>query len=80
MVPPIFWNDAYYIKDDFRYLMLEFSFYHLCTVYSSEAKEMFWRVIPVYDNEEECNEFTIYVKSNGFSRERFLKVRWKELL
>lgn len=73
MVPPIFWNDAYYIKDDFRYLMLEFSFYHLCTVYSSEAKEMFWRVIPVYDNEEECNEFTIYVKSNGFSRERFFE-------
>lgn len=73
MVPPKFWNDAYYIKDDFRYLMLEFSFRHLCTVYSSEAKEMFLRVIPVYNNEEEYNEYTAYVKSNGFSRERFFE-------
>ena len=73
MVPPKYWNDAYFIKDDFRYLMLEFSFYHLCTIYSSEAKEMFLRVIPVYDNEDEYNEFTIFVKSNGFSRERLFE-------
>ena len=70
IVPPEYWNDAYYINDDFRYLMLEFTFYHLCTVYSSEAKEMFSRVIPVYDNEEEYSEFNTFIKSNGFSRER----------
>ena len=79
MVPPELWNDAYYIKDDFRYLMLEFSFYHLCTVYSSEAKEMFWRVIPIYDNEEEYNVFTVYVKSNGFSRERFFENKMERI-
>ncbi len=79
MVPPEFWNDAYYIKDDFRYLILEFSFRHLCTVYSSEAKEMFLRVIPIYDNEEEYNGFTVYVKSNGFSRERFFENKMERI-
>lgn len=79
MVPPELWNDAYYIKDDFRYLILEFSFRHLCTVYSSEAKEMFLRVIPIYDNEEEYNGFTVYVKSNGFSRERFFENKMERI-
>lgn len=79
MVPPEFWNDAYYIKDDFRHLILEFSFRHLCTVYSSEAKEMFLRVIPIYDNEEEYNGFTVYVKSNGFSRERFFENKMERI-
>lgn len=73
MIPPEYWSDAYFIKDDFRYLMLEFSFYHLCTIYSSEAKEMFLRVIPVYDNEDEYNEFNVFVKRNGFSRERLFE-------
>lgn len=34
---------------------------------------MFLCIIPVYNNEEEYNEFTVYVKNNGFSRERLFE-------
>ena len=34
---------------------------------------MFSRVIPVYDNVEEYREFSTFIKSNGFSRERVLE-------
>lgn len=47
----------FYIQDSFRYLMFKFIFRHMCIGYSSEAREMFLRVIPVYKNNEEHNEF-----------------------
>lgn len=57
--------DPHYIEDSFRYLMFEFVFKHWCFNYSSEAREMFLRVIPVYKNDEEHEEFREYVKNNG---------------
>ncbi len=57
--------DPHYIEDSFRYLMFEFVFRHWCFNYSSEAREMFLRVIPVYKNDEEHEEFREYVKNNG---------------
>lgn len=57
--------DPHYIRDSFRYLMFEFVFKHWCFNYSTEAREMFLRVIPVYKNDEEHEEFREYVKNNG---------------
>ena len=66
VVPPEFSPiEPYYIEDSFRYLMFEFVFKHWCFNYSSEAREMFLRVIPVYKNDEEYEEFREYVKNNG---------------
>lgn len=73
IVPPEFWHDAYYIKNSFRFLTFEFLFYWLCGYHSVEAKEMFMRVIPVYDNEDEYKSFTEYIKNKGFSRERIFE-------
>lgn len=57
--------DPHYIEDSFRYLMFEFVFKHWCGNYSSEARKMFLRVIPIYKNDEEHEEFREYVKNNG---------------
>lgn len=57
--------DPHYIQDSFRYLMFEFVFKYLCFNYSTEAREMFLRVIPVYKNDEEHEEFREYVRNNG---------------
>lgn len=57
--------DQHYIEDSFRYLMFEFVFRHWGENYSAEAREMFLRVIPVYKNDEEHEEFREYVKNNG---------------
>lgn len=73
IIPPNYWDNAYYIKDSIHYLMFEFVFYHLCGNYSLEAKEMFMRVIPLYENEEEYKRFTNYIKTHGFSREGILE-------
>lgn len=66
LVPPEFVVDPYYINDSFRYLMLEFVFRHRCKNYSGEAREMLLRVIPVYKNEQERNEFESYIEQEGF--------------
>lgn len=66
LVPPEFVVDPYYISDSFRYLMFEFVFRHQCGNYSGEAREMFRRVIPVYKNERERDEFESYIKQKGF--------------
>lgn len=66
LVPPEFVVDPYYISDSFRYLMFEFVFRHRCRNYSGEAREMFRRVIPVYKNERERDEFESYIKQKGF--------------
>jgi len=67
VVPPEFSVvDLYYIEDSFRYMMFEFVFKHWCGNYSAEAREMFLRVIPVYRNDEEHEEFRYYVQSKGF--------------
>ena len=71
VVPPKFKSDSYYIKNSFQYLMFEFVFHHLCFGNSAEAKEMFMRVIPLYENEDEYNRFKCYISKEGFSRERF---------
>lgn len=73
IVPPEYWSDAYYISDTIQYLMFEFVFARICGNYSSEAKEMVKRVIPIYKTEEEYQEFMCFAKSNGFSRERILE-------
>lgn len=66
VVPPEFSVvEPYYIEDSFRYLMFEFVFKHWCGNYSLEARKMFLRVIPVYKNDEEHEEFREYVRSNG---------------
>ena len=66
VVPPEFSPvEQYYIEDSFQYLMFEFVFKHWCTNNSTEAREMFLRVIPVYKNDEEYEEFTEYVINNG---------------
>jgi hypothetical protein len=57
--------DPHYIEDSFRYLMFEFVFKHWCSNYSSEAREMFLRVIPKYKNEEEHERFRAYVENSG---------------
>lgn len=57
--------DPHYIEDSFRYLMFEFVFRHWGGNYSAEAREMFLRVIPVYKNDEEHEDFREYVKNNG---------------
>lgn len=57
--------DPHYIENSFRYLMFEFVFKHWSFNYSSEAREMFLRVIPVYKNETEHEEFREYVRNNG---------------
>lgn len=57
--------DPHYIQDSFRYLMFEFVFKYWCFGYSSEAREMFLRVIPVYKNDEEHEEFREYAQNNG---------------
>lgn len=66
LVPPEFVVDPYYINDSFRYLMFEFVFRHRCRNYSGEAREMFRRVIPVYKNEQERDEFENYIEQKGF--------------
>lgn len=66
VVPPEFSPvEPYYIHDSFRYLMFEFVFRHWCFNYSPEARKMFLRVIPVYKNDEEYEEFRKYVERNG---------------
>lgn len=57
--------DPHYIEDSFQYLMFEFVFRYWCFNYSTEAREMFLRVIPVYKNDEEHEEFREYTKNNG---------------
>ncbi len=57
--------DPHYILDSFQYLMFEFVFRHWCGNYSSEAREMFLRVIPVYRNDGEHTQFREHIKGNG---------------
>ena len=68
VVPPEFSVvDPYYVQNSFQHLMFEFVFYHLSFGNSDEAKEMFLRVIPVYENYEEYYEFIIYIQNRGFA-------------
>lgn len=67
VVPPRFCIEPYYIEDSFCYLMFQFVFAHLCKNYSKEAKMMLMRVIPVYKQEKECEEFKAYIENRGFS-------------
>ena len=67
IIPPEFFVNPYYIEDSFRYLIFEFVFTHWCGNYSGEAKIMLMRVIPLYKNDNEYNEFMNYIKSKGFS-------------
>ncbi len=66
LVSPEFVVDPCYIRDSFRYLMFEFVFWHRCRNYSGEAREMFQRVIPIYKNEQEREEFQNYIEKKGF--------------
>lgn len=68
VVPPEFSvADPCYVQNSFQHLMFEFIFYHLSFGNSDEAKEMFLRVIPVYENYEEYCEFKIYIQNRGFT-------------
>lgn len=58
--------DAYYIEDSFRYLIFQFVFINICGNYSKEAQEMIYRVVPVYYNQSEHDEFLEYVKARGY--------------
>ena len=67
VIPPEFpVNDAYYIEDSFRFLMFEFVFVHWCRNYSSEAKEMLKRVVPIYHTQDEHDRFREYIRNRGF--------------
>jgi hypothetical protein len=68
VIPPPFGLNPYYIKADFRYLMFEFVFAYCCGNYSSEAKTMILRVIPLYENDREYNEFMDYIKTKGYPK------------
>lgn len=59
--------DPHYIEDSFRYLLFEFMFIYYGGSYSIEAREMFLRVIPVYKNDVEHDEFMKYTQSKGYS-------------
>lgn len=58
--------DAYYIEDSFRYLIFQFVFAYICGNYAKEAQEMICRVVPVYYNQREHDEFLEYVKARGY--------------
>lgn len=62
--------DPHYIEDSFQYLMFEFVFRYWCFNYSTEAREMFLRVIPVYKSDEEHDEFMKYIQRKGFSKNK----------
>ncbi len=64
--------DAYYIEDSFRYLIFQFVFSHICRNYSKEAQEMIYRVVPVYYNQREHDEFLEYVKARGYGIHKIL--------
>ena len=53
IIPPAYWNDAYYIKNTMDFLLFKFVFNKMGENYSSEAQDMLLRVIPVYKSEEE---------------------------
>lgn len=73
VIPPEFPGvDAYYIEDDFRFLISEFVFAHWCGNYSHEAQAMLKRVIPVYHTENEHNLFMEFLRTKGFGRYRML--------
>lgn len=55
----------HFIQDSFQYLMFEFVFKYWGFGYSDEAREMFLRVIPVYKNQQEYEEFRGYTKDFG---------------
>lgn len=76
IVPPEFSVNPYYIQDSFRHLIFEFVFTHWCRNYSEEARMMFMRVIPLYKNDSEYNEFMSYIKDKGFS---YSKICGKEM-
>lgn len=67
--------EAYYIEDSFRFLMFEFVFAHWCGNYSSEAKEMFKRVIPIYCTQDEHDKFKEYIQNRGFGTYGMFKER-----
>jgi hypothetical protein len=73
VIPPEFpVNDAYYIEDSFRFLMFEFVFAHWCRNYSSEAKEMLKRVVPIYHTQDEHDRFREYIRNRGFETYKML--------
>lgn len=73
VVPPEFGRiDSHYIEDSFRYLLFEFVFAYLGGSYSSEAREMFLRVIPVYKNDEEHEKFMDCIRSKGFKTNKMI--------
>ena len=67
VIPPEFVSNSYYIKDSLRFHVFEFVFYYWCGNYSQEAKTMFLRVIPLYKNQNEYEEFNKYVQEKGFT-------------
>ena len=73
VIPPEFpVNDAFYIEDSFRFLMFEFVFAHWCRNYSSEAKEMLKRVVPIYHTQDEHDRFREYIRYRGFGTYKML--------
>lgn len=67
IIPPEFFVNPYYIEGSFRYLIFEFVFAHWCGNYSGEAKIMLMRVLPLYKNDSEYNEFMNHIEDKGFS-------------
>lgn len=73
IIPPKYWSNSYYIKDSFRYLIFEFVMAYICGNYSSEAKTMLLRVIPLYESDKEHEEFIKYIENKGFLFYKFCK-------
>ena len=74
IVPPEFSIiDPYYVQDSFRYLLFEFMFTYYGRSYSIEAREMFLRVIPIYQNDEEHDQFMEYIQSKGFRKSKMFE-------
>ncbi len=48
---------GYYVKGTLEHAMYEFVFEHMCGSYSNEAKMQIERIIPIYENYEEKEEF-----------------------
>lgn len=72
VVPPEYSSNAFYIRDSFRHLLYELMFALRGFNYSSEAKVMLERVIPIYDNYDEQQSFDKYISDKGFTHFDFI--------
>ncbi|HBI1968708.1 TPA: ATP-binding protein [Enterococcus faecalis] len=67
IIPPEFWLNPRFVQDSFRYLVFEFVIAYWSGNYASEAKQMLLRVVPLFKNDIEHEEFMKYIQKKGYS-------------